>query len=91
MITKTLTPGMIDHRIVLLNSYKQQIHELIRQGSPEEGEEDARYWMKKVYELGCEIKLEKETSVKLLEDILESIKIQLAELRTLYADSSFYV
>lgn len=91
MITKTLTPGMIDHRIVLLNSYKQQIDKLIRQGSPEKGEEDARHWMKKVCELGCEIKLEKETSVKLLEDILESIKIQLAELHTLYADSSFYV
>jgi len=91
MITRTLTPGMIDHRIILLNSYKQQIIELMNQGSPESNEEDARYWLKKVYDLGCEIKLERETSIRLLEDILKSIKTQLAELRTLYADSSFYV
>lgn len=88
---QTLTPGMIDHRIVILNSYRQQIIDLINQGYPENSEEDARYWLKKVCDLGCEIKLERETSVRLLEDILKSIKIQLAELRTLYADSSFYV
>jgi hypothetical protein len=88
---QTLTPGMIDHRIILLNNYRQQIVELINQGIPDGNEEDARYWLKKVCDLGCEIKLERETSVRLLEDILKSIKTQLAELRTLYADSSFYV
>ena len=82
---------MIDHRIVLLNSYRQQIIKLIDQGYPEDSEEDAREWLTKVCDLGCEVKLEKETSVKLLEDILQSIKMQLSELRTLYADSSFYV
>lgn len=82
---------MIDHRIVLLNSYKQEIVELIRQGPPGEREEDARYWLKKICDLGCEVRLEEETSKRLLEDILKSIKLQLAELRTLYSDSSFYV
>jgi hypothetical protein len=91
MKQQTLTPGMIDHRIVLLNSYRQQIMELISQGNPEESEENARYWLKKVCDMGCDIKLEKETSVKVLEDILKLIRMQLSELRTLYADSSFYV
>lgn len=82
---------MIDHRIITLNSYRQQIVELINQGYPEDSSEDVTIWMKKVCELGCDIKLEKDTSVRLLEDILESIQSQLKELRTLYADSSFYV
>lgn len=82
---------MIDHRIILLNDCRQQILELLDQGYPQNSTEDASFWMKRVCELGCEIKLERETSVKLLEDILESIKLQLKELRSLYADSSFYV
>jgi hypothetical protein len=86
-----LTPGMIDHRIILLNSYRQQILDLIHRGDPERTNEDASYWMKKLCEMGCEIKLERETSVRILEDLVDSIKIQLTELRSLYADSSFYV
>jgi hypothetical protein len=91
MPARTLTPGMIDHRIILLNDCRQQILELLDQGYPQNSTEDASFWLKRVCELGCEIKLERETSVKLLEDILESIKLQLKELRSLYADSSFYV
>jgi hypothetical protein len=82
---------VIDEQISLLNSYRQSILELIRKGDAGQSGEDAAFWMKKVCDLGCEVRFGKETSVKILEDISQSIKVQLTELRTLYADSSFYV
>jgi len=82
---------MIDYRIMTLNSYRQRIIDLIHQGNPERTPEDAAFWMKKLCEMGCDVKLERDTSVRILEDLVDSISLQLKELRSLYADSSFYV
>lgn len=84
-------PGAIDDQIMLLTQYRQRILELINKGAPERAPEDAAYWMRKICESGCEVTFEKETSEKILQDLLVSIKHQLTELRSLYADSSFYV
>lgn len=88
---KTYIPGAIDDQIMLLTQYRQQIIELINKDAPERTSEDATYWMQKICETGCEVTFEKETSEKILQDLLQSIKQQLADLRSLYADSSFYV
>ena len=88
---KSYVPGVVDDQILLLSRYRQQIQELIRKGPGEGTSGDAAYWMRKVCETGCDVQFEKDTSDKMLKDLLESIKHQLAELRSLYADSSFYV
>lgn len=84
-------PGTVDDQILLLTKYRQEILELIRNGTAGRSPEDAAYWMKKICESGCEVSFEKETSEKILQDLLKSIKQQISELRSLYADSSFYV
>lgn len=84
-------PGTVDDQIVLLTQYKQQILELIRKGPEGKGPEDAAYWLKKICETGCEVTFDRETSDKILKDLLQSIKHQVTALRSLYADSSYYV
>lgn len=88
---KKYIPGAIDDQIMLLTQYRQRILELVNKGTHEKAPEDAAYWMRKICESGCEVSFEKETSEKILQDLLQSIKHQLAELHSLYADSSFYV
>ncbi|MGW8316470.1 MAG: hypothetical protein ACWGNV_12780 [Bacteroidales bacterium] len=84
-------PGTVDDQIVLLTQYRQQILELIRKGPEGRGPEDAAYWLRKICETGCEVTFENETSKKILQDLLLSIKHQLTALQSLYADSSYYV
>jgi hypothetical protein len=84
-------PGTVDDQILLLTKYRQEILDLIRNGTEGQRPGDAAYWMKKIGESGCEVSFEKETSEKILQDLLQSIRHQITELRSLYADSSFYV
>ncbi len=84
-------PGTVDDQILLLSKYRQEILELISNGKEGQRPEEAAYWMKKICESGCEVSFGKETSEKILQDLLQSIRQQITELRSLYADSSFYV
>lgn len=84
-------PGAVDNQILMLTQYRQQILELIRTGADEKRPDDAAYWLRKICEAGCEVTFEKGTSERILQDLLESIRHQITELRSLYADSSYYV
>ena len=84
-------PGVVDDQILLLTKYRQQILQLIDKETGEKRPEDAAYWMQKICESGCELTFDTETSEKILQGLLESIRHQISELRSLYADSSYYV
>ena len=84
-------PGRVDDQILTLTRYRQRIRELIARGDHERFPEEAAYWMQKVCDSGCEVTLNRETSERILQDLQQSIHLQLEELRSLYADSSFFV
>jgi hypothetical protein len=84
-------PGRVDDQILTLTRYRQRIRELIARGDHERLPEEAAYWMQKVCDSGCEVTLNRETSERILQDLQHSIHLQLEELRSLYADSSFFV
>ena len=86
-----LSPARTEDDIYLLGHYRQIILEVIQESNPDKASENAKYWMKKFCDIGCEIHYEHDTSIKILEDILNSLKPSPADDHSLYNDSSFFV